>query len=597
MEVRQIKLLAAVGLSLIFSSCTSRSVHERLQILQVPISSDSKTLDPAEAYDTISWKVLPNIYETLYQYSYLKEDFKVEPLLAADMPKFSKDRLTVTIPIRRGIKFHDDEAFPYGKGRELKAQDFIYGFKRVAMPWIKTQGWWIFDNKIVGFNQFREMLKAVNKENRTNAFAQPVKGLTALDDYTLQIKLTKPYPQLLYILTMPFTSPVAHEVIAKHGDELGNIHMHPVGTGPFVLKLWHRGHKIHLIRNSTYRNEIYPTQGDKKYMKLGFLADAGKPIPFLDEIKFAIVEQSQPQWLNFLKGNFDIIGIPKDNFSEAIVDQINMTPKFKKMGISLTTEASTVFYFVAFNMLDSLVGKSKFLRQAFSSAIDRKKWIELFTNNRGKEMTTALPPGIEGRVPEAKTKYKFDLAKAKKLLAQAGYPKGKGLPVLKFDMRGADTVNRQMGDFFTHQLAKIGIQLKIVYNTFPAFLEKMKHGNLQVSYGGWALDYPDAENVYQLLYGPNKAPGPNDTNFDYPLMNRLYEKMAVMLPNQERSKLIKRMDDILQEEVPWAFGYYKTQYSVSQPWIKNYRTSQIILNQYKYVRIDKKIQLREIPKR
>ena len=105
-------------------------------------------------------------------------------------------------------------------------------------------------------------------------------------------------------------------------------------------------------------------------------------------------------------------------------------------------------------MWDAVLGKNKYLRQAITSATDREKWIEIFTNGTGKKATTALPPGIldrPKRLPQIK--YDFDLTKAKELLKKAGYPDGKGLPVLNFDMRGADSTARQMGDFFSAQWA------------------------------------------------------------------------------------------------------------------------------------------------
>ena len=136
------------------------------------------------------------------------------------------------------------------------------------------------------------------------------------------------------------------------------------------------------------------------------------------------------------------------------------------------------------------------------------------------------------------------------------------------------------------------MKINPIANTFPAYLEKQKNGNLQVAYGGWTMDYPDAENVYQLLWGPNKAPGPNETNFDNPEMNKLYEALASLEPSPKRSELIKKADDILQEEVPWGLGYYRADYWLSQPWLLNYRGSGVIANHLKYLRVDKDVKKR-----
>ncbi len=536
------KLLRWVPLILVclgaIAACTKSENEENIMVVHRVQSDDAKTLDPANAYDTISLDVVPSIYETLYQYAYLSETYKPEPLLAADFPKYSKDRLTLTIPLRHGVLFQDDPAFKENKGRELKASDFIYAFKRLALPSLDSQGYWIFDGKVVGFSDFHDKLVKASKENLTQVFEEPIAGLQALDDYTIEIKLIKPYPQLLYILCMGFASPIPREAVATYGDEKGNLSDHPIGTGPFLLKNWQRGHKIILERNPTHHTEFYPVSGDAQYQKKGFLEDAGKPLPFLDRIVHHIVKEDQPAWLGFLRGDFDLMTIPKDNFKQAIVNQVNLSPELAAKGLRLTIEPSVAFYYISMNSKDKLMAGNKYLRQAISASIDRDKWIEIFTNGRGKKMVNALPPGIPDRPTDSKIKYDYNLTLAKELMKKAGFPGGKGLPQLNFDLRGSDTLNRQLGEFFVQEFAAIGIQMNVIYNTFPAYLEKAKQGNLQVSYGGWTMDYPDAENNYQLLYGPNKAPGPGESNYDNPAFNKLYEQIAIMENGPKRMALI-----------------------------------------------------------
>jgi ABC-type transport system substrate-binding protein len=590
------KLFAILGFAALLAlpACNRREDDGNLLVFHGYQEDDMKTWDPANAYDVISLDIAPHVYETLYQYAYLSETYKVQPLLAADLPKYSADRLTLTIPLKHGVKFQDDPCFKEtnGKGRELKAQDFIYAWKRLALPSLESQGWWIFDGKIAGVNAFHDKLVKTAKADLPKAFADPIEGFKALDDYTIQIKLTKPYPQLQYVLAMTFTAPIAHEQVAAYADENGNLIEHPVGTGPFVMKEWARGRRVVLERNPNFHPDFYPTEGTVEYRKKGMLADAGKPVPFLDRIVWDVVKEAQPRWLNFMKGNLDIIIIPKDNFNQAIGNDGQLTPELAAKGVHLNVDTGVAFYYISFNMKDKLIGANKFLRQAMSAAIDRDKWIEIFTNGTGKKMVNCLPPGIADRPGNSRIKYDYNLAQAKELLKKAGYPEGKGLPVINFDLRGADSVNRQYGEFFAQQWAAIGIRLNPIYNTFPAYLEKAKQGNLQVSYGGWSMDYPDAENVYQLLYGPNMSPGPGEANYDNPALNKLYEQIAVSESGPARSELIRAAEDIVQEDVPWAMGYYYSEYTVSQPWVLNYRGSEIISNKYKFYRINRDVKKR-----
>ncbi len=568
-------------------SCTRKLEDERLRVFRGFEKDDVKTWDPANAYDLVSLDLVPLIYETLYQYSYLSDRYELEPLLAETLPQYSADRLTLTIPIKKGVRFQDDPCFreSRGQGRELKAQDFIYAWKRLAMPSVQSQGWWVLDGKVAGANAFHDLLLKATPQDSAFIFQRGWDGVQAVDDYTLQIKLLKPTPTLLSLLAMNFTSPVAHEAVEKYGDRQGNLSDHPVGTGPFILKRWERNHEIVLDKNPNFRGEEYPTTASSNFM--GLIQDGGKTIPFLDRISMQVVKEDQPRWLNFLKGNRDAIVLPKDNFRQAITDQVNLVPDLVKKGIHLQIETGSVIRFILFNMKDSVVGGDhKYLRQALSSAIDREEWINIFTNGTGKKMVNAIPPGIKDRPTSNRIKYDFDLASAKNLLKKAGYPDGKGLPTLRFDLRAASTTDRQFGEFITEQFKKIGVKVEVISNTFPAFLEKMRQGATQIAHGSWSMDYPDAENIYQLLYGPNQAPGPNEANYNSPQMNLLYEQMSTLHAGSKRAQLIEKMDAILQEDCPWALGYYEAAYDLSQPWLMNFRSNPIILNRFKYYRVD-----------
>jgi ABC-type transport system substrate-binding protein len=559
------------------SGCTRSDPDEGKAVFHRIIGDDLKSLDPAAAYDEISLEILPNVMEALYQYDSGSGEYRVVPLLAADLPTYSKDRLTVRIPLKSGVRFQDDPAFPGGKGRVLKASDVVFAVKRLADPRVDSQGAWIFEGKVRGFDAFEKKLRSAPKEKIAEIFEKEgIEGFRAVDDTTLEVKLVKRYPQLLHVLTMTFVAPVAPESIAKYGDEKGRVDDHPIGTGPFRLAGYDRGHEVVLDRNPNYRGDPLPK---------GSGIDSGKPMPFLDRIRFSIVKESQPAWLKFLNGEADFSKVPKDDFGQAFTPAMKLTPEMEKRNIGLTKIAGACFYFINFNVRDKILS-NKSLRQAMSSAIDRQKWIELFTNNRGEKMTTVIPPGIVDRVKNPVLKYDYDLDRAKALMKKAGYPGGKGLPTITFDLRGADSVSRQMGEFFSDEFARIGVKMNVVYNTFPAFLEKQTKGQLQLSYGGWILDYPDVENGYQQLWANPRAPIPNNSMYENPKYDDLYEKMATMDPGPARAGVVKRMDDIVQEDVPWAFGFYRNDYVLVQPWVRHFRASFFTRDGYKYYGLD-----------
>jgi oligopeptide transport system substrate-binding protein len=586
--LKSIAMVATVAVfATALTACTKHS-NQNDNIFKVAVKDDIKTLDPANAYDSVSLDILPSIEETLLQYKYLDDQMVLEPLLADGMPEYSKDGLTVTVKIKKGIHYSDDAAFKDngGKGREIKASDFIYEFKRLAIPAIQSQGSWIFEDKVVGYKDFEKKLQTAKAEDFKKTFAEPIAGFTALDDYTLQFKMEQPYPLLNYILAMTFTTPIAPETADAYADKDGNLRDHPVGTGPFTLQSWDTGQRVTLVKNPNYKG-TYPTEASDKLKALGFLADAGKPLPFLDGITFEIIKEEQPRLLKFEKGDIDNFELLKDSFRAAMTDATHLRDDLAQKGVQVGWEDSLIMYYVSFNMKDKILGSNKYLRQAIASTIDRDKWIDTFDKYKGTKQDQVGPPGLTDRVENAKTKYDFNIERGKALLAKAGYPEGKGLPTLNFDFRGADTKSRQMGEFFVQELGAIGIKINPILNTFPAYLEKAKQGNLQISYGGWTFDYPDVENGYQLLYGPNKSPGPNDANFENAQFDALYKKIAVLPAGAKgRKELVKQIDDLVQEESPWAYGYYMKTYRLNQARVKNYRVAEVIGNKYKYLRID-----------
>ena len=583
------KIYPFLGLSLVafsFMACTHRGA-ENDNILKVALKDDVKSLDPANAYDTISLDVLPSIEESLYQYQYLADQLILEPLLADGMPEVSKDGLTVTVKIKKGIFYQDDPAFKDngGKGREVKAADFIYEFKRLAIPAIQSTGTWIFENKIVGFSEFEKKLEVAKTDEFKKVFDEPIPGFTAKDDHTLEFRLVEAYPILNYILAMPFTAPVAFETIEAYGDKDGNLRDHPVGTGPFMLKSWETNQRLILVRNPSYRG-IYPTVASEKLKSQGLLADAGKTLPFLDGIDFEILKEEQPRLLRFEHGDIDNFELSKDTFRASMIDSEHVRGDLAKKGIQVGSENALITYFVGFNLKDKVL-QNKYLRQAISAAIDRDKWIDTFDKFKGIKQDQASPVGLIDRADDLKYKYDYHPELAKELLAKAGYPEGKGLPTLNFDFRGANTAARQMGEMFVQMLGEIGIRVNPILNTFPAYLEKEKQGNLQIYYGGWVYDYPDVENGYQLLYSPNQSPGPNASNFKNASFDEIYKKIASLQAGAKgRKDLVKKAEELIQDESPWAYGYYQKIYRLSQARVKNYRVAEEIQNKYKYVRID-----------
>ena len=259
-----------------------------LKVRCVALSSKIRSMDPGDIGDVTSSIITSNMYETLYQYHYLKRPYELMPSLAQAMPEISDDGLVYTIKIRPDVFFVDDKCFPGGVGRKVTAEDFIYAWKRIANIKYLSKNWWIFDGRIVGLDDFREYTKSLETEAEVD-YSRTVAGLTALDNLTLQIKLTKPWPQILFLLAHLPTAPMAKEAVDYYKDKIINV---AIGTGPFMLDSWQRGSRIILSRNPKFRKEYYPVEGEPEDAEKGFLDNAGKQIPFLDRVEITIDRKS-----------------------------------------------------------------------------------------------------------------------------------------------------------------------------------------------------------------------------------------------------------------------------------------------------------------
>ncbi len=577
--------LLFVIFSLFFMSCTKKE-EMKGKTLHLAVSSQVKGMDPIYANDRYSGNEVARVYEGLLQYHYLKRPYELVPNLAEEMPKVSDDGLTYTFKVKKGVVFQDDPAFPEGKGRELVAADFVYSIKRLADPKLQGLGWWLLDGKIKGLNEWRQKYAELPKTD----YDEEVEGLKAIDRYTVQFKLSKQFPQFLYSLAMPFTFAVAREVVEKYGDEFLN---HPVGTGPFAIKngVFKQTKKIHYHKNPTFREKLYPCEAHEDLKSKGFLKDCGKRLPLVDHIVVNIIEETQPRWLNFEKGKVDYVTVPKDNFDSVIPDAKNLSDDYKEKKIELLITPSLDVTYIAFNHDIALFKNNKKLRQAMSLAYDIQELNKKFNNNQAIPAQSIIPPGIAGYMENYKSPYRGhgkqeEIEQAKKLLAEAGFPGGKGVPTLTYDCPNT-TVSRQQGEYFKLQMAKIGINVQVIQNPWPELQKKITTRNV-MTYGiAWSADYPDAENFLQLLYGPNRAPGANGSGFDNPEFNKLYKVASVMQDGPERTALYEKMNRLAAEEVPWIFGVHRQIFVVKHGWLKNYISTDFEAGMVQYLNIDK----------
>jgi len=560
---------------------TSGADEQALRIFNDARTSAHKSLDPPRQFDQASSEIIMNVYDTLVEYHYLARPYRLAPNLLKTLPEEQPDGLSYRFELRRGIRFHDDPCFEGGRGRELSADDALYSIQRFADANVNVQSWVLLAGLVEGLDAFRE--KTRESGPGLDYAGHPVSGLRRIDSHTFEIQFTQDTPLALFPFAMTSLSIVPREAVEKYGDDFAS---HPVGTGPFTIKEFSRRGVMILARNPDYHGS-YPSEGAPGDAEAGMLEYAGRKLPFLDEIHMPLIEEPQPAMLKFRKAELDWIGINKDDFPtmayKAPDGSFHLKDEYARLYDMYAEPRLSAEYF-SFNLKDPLVGKNKALRQAIAWAIDTRGFIDLLLNGRGLPLATIVPQPIAGSQDDIDFEYYTqDLEKAKEKLAEAGFPEGRGLPEIQFEYRAATKDARQGFEFIRNELARIGIRAKANFSTFSAFLKKIESGNFQIASSGWAADYPDAENFYQLLYSANRTPGPNSSTFADPEYDALYEQIRSMPNGPERFALFRRMSEIVKEEVPVLLRFNGVAFGIYQKNVRNLKRHMFVDKPYKYL--------------
>lgn len=541
------------------------------QEVNVVIFDPIKSFDPAVAFTDDSLKVMGQALETLYQYHYLKRPFEAIPLLASELPEISEDGKTYKIKIKENILYHNhNKDLP--QGRTVKAQDFVWQIKRLAFAPVQSNGAWLFEGKIKGFNEFSKFV-GNDYEKFLNT---DLEGVRALDDHTLEIELVRPEPNLIYFLAMTFTSPVPMELIKRFSNNLDKV---LVGSGPFYIeKITPKGYFMKQFEH--FHEEYYPSSGDRYANTEDLLSASKERLPFLERLNFLLFSDEETAWEEFRAGNVDLINVPKKYLNEVANSNSDLMQKFNEDGIQVKHFSKQTTRWFGFNMNDPITGANKNLRLAIAHAIDPEKYVEVITNNTNLKANSIFNPSIPGYRPDHTLKYGFDINKAKDFFQKSGYKPGE--LTLTYSTRGKLKIHFEEAAFMKSSLEKLGINLDIEPLEFSEFLKKGRSGQLQLWTDNWIYDYPDAENLLQLLITRNH-PGINKSGFSNIRVDDLYQQLSQTLDKEKRYNIMYEIENIVEEEIPWVMLMYESTYMVQSSKIKNFRKSFFIRNHFKYI--------------
>lgn len=508
-------LLIFILSTVVLYSCNDAADNSDKTVFRYNESKGITSLDPAQARTMGNIWATTQIFNGLVQ---LNDNMEVAPSIAKDWT-ISEDGLTYRFVLRDDVSFHAHQIFENGKGRRVVATDFEYSFKRILDEETLSPGRWIFNS--------------VDTDKKG--------GFKAINDSVFEIYLKQSFPPFLGILSMQYCSVVPQEVVEGLGKDFGR---NPVGTGPFKLKEWYEGIKLVLHKNEAC-----------------FEVDSeGNQLPYLDAIGVTFIPDAQSIFLEFMKGNLDMLsGLEDGSYKDALITPNgNLQPEMAEE-LTMYSEPFLNTEYLGFLMKDSLNGQwnplsEKRIRQAINYGFDRKKMMRYIRNNIGSPgvhgfLPTGLP-GEEFRVDG----YEYDPQKSKEFLAEAGYPNGKGLPAIQLY---TTSQYLDLCEYMQHQLQEVGVNLSIEVN--PGGTHGGLVANSQVPFfrKSWIADYADAENYLSLFYSKNHTPdGPNYTLFSNETYDELYESSLATTSDNLRYRYYAQMDSIIVEEAPVVVLYY-----------------------------------------
>ena len=477
------------------------------------------SMDPAQARAIYDSHAVQLVYEPPLEIDYKARPYKLIPCFC-ELPEVSEDGLMYTFKVKvrgegeqRKDKFHCSPS-PY----TFTSSDMVRSLERLRDPKVVSPNGWI---------------------------VKDVDTIKAPDAKTVEIRLKRRCHFFPWLMAMS-----ACGVVGPNGE----------GTGPYVLSHWRKNHEMVFERKFQVSGSKFQVPG---FSGQGF-----------DTIRYLVVDDASTQWLMFLKGEIDFLGeISRDNFDSIVGANGRIDPRLEREGVKLHSIPTMEVLHLGINMRDPVLGPNRKLRQALNAAFDYPAW-ERFYNGRIIPCPTPVPPGVAGRI-ERPFPYAFDLEKAKRLIAEAGYPDGIDPKtgrrlVLTMSIGRASQESREAGELTAAFYEKIGVKLELDFKTWTAFVAAVNEGRVQMFRMGWVGDYPDAQNFLQLFYSKNVNPGPNHANYENPEFDRAYEAALGAKTAEERNRHWMKCQEIVTEDCPWVFTHINKSYSLVRSTVKNY---------------------------
>ena len=497
------------------AACTGGdSSPSRRTLIDSRDTYDPRSLDPALSTDVPTGRAVSYLFDGLTRFT---AEAAVEPSLA-ERWEMSADGRQYTFHLRRGVTFHD--------GTPLVARQVLASFQRVLDP--KTRGgrgWPLYP--IRGARDYAD------------GKATSIAGLAAPDDSTVVVTLDEPLAFFPKLLAMPVAAIVPENPGADFGQK-------PVGTGPWKLVEWRHDDYLLFAANEKYW--------------------AGRPKA--DSLMARIIPEPSTAVAEFESGNVDVLYIP-----EAETREWEQTDEKKAR---LQSAPALRLWYAALNTTRGPLKDAR-VRRAMNHAVDKNAILQQLIGGRGQVAAGVIPPSLLGaQAGAARQPYAHDVARAKALLAEAGFPNGIDVELWV----SQDPAFARVAQTLQGYLGEAGIRAKIVQRDASSVREASRAGNVDVHMKDWWADYPDAENfLYPLLHSSNAGAGGNVSFYANPRYDDIVSRARREPDEARRQALYREADAIAFEDAPLLFLFFYNELYAVQPWITGFKVPTIFTGQ------------------
>lgn len=488
------------------------------QVITYNNGAEPETIDPAKAQGAPDLTVINAVFEGLVRYD---KDTKVQPAMASEW-KVSDDKKTYT------FKLKDSK---WSNGDPVTADDFVYSWQRVLNPDTASpyayQLYYLENGEAYNTGAEKDFSKV---------------GVKALDAKTLEVKLNGPAPQFLGLTAFGTLMPVNKKIVSADKDWATKAESY-IGNGPFKMTKWEKNQKFEFAPNENY--------WDKSSIKL-------------EKLVFTSVTKASTEYNMFETGQIDFgDDPPTEEISRLIKDKT----------VLLAPDLTTYYY--VFNTKAKPFDDPK-VRKAFAMAIDRKSIVDNVTKANQLPAYAFVPPGF----PDADTTkdfratggdyFKEDVAAAKKLLADAGYPEGKGFPKVELmvnDNEGHIKIASAILEMWKTNLGITNVSVKTM--EWGSYLKARKSGDFQIARAGWGADYLDAMTFVDL-YTTQNIGGNNDTFWSNPEFDKAIKDTNNEGDTTKRFALMHKAEKLMMDDQILLPIYYYTNPYYAKSYLKGY---------------------------